>query len=126
MESQSPMLAFTGPWKSRLGGGCSLYPLQEFIDQFLWAVGYSVSDSFFAGNFDNYVHELSNEESALYQFNPEVVFIIPAQDRCRYDGPVTDDRPLHEISPRQIVDHLLHLAGTVPRKPVRPIATTRC
>jgi FkbH-like protein len=71
-------------------GGCSLYPLRELIEQTLFSAGFSCE--IFTGEFDNYISEAMDPDSALYAFEPQLVIMIPSDKRCHYRGKLTDPR----------------------------------
>lgn len=71
-------------------GGFSLYPLHELLEHLLATSG--ISCELFLGDYDNYTSEIMDQDSALYQFQPQVVFLIPSDQRCKYDGQLSDSR----------------------------------
>jgi FkbH-like protein len=92
-------------------GGYSLYPLREFVELALWASGFDVR--LFVGEYDNYVAEILEPESPLYRFEPQAVFLLPSERRCRYSGALTDARTLQEAEVRAVAEQLLVLCRTV-------------
>ena len=65
------------------------------------------------GDFDNYIAEVMDEESGLYQFAPQAVLIMPSEQRCRYPGKLTDSRRTCSRPKRgRAVDSLLELAAS--------------
>src|SRR5438874_5182057 len=71
-------------------GGCSLYPLHELLTHMLEAS--EISCELFVSDYDNYVSEIMDTDSALYQFKPQVVLLLPSLQRCKYSGALTDKR----------------------------------
>jgi predicted enzyme involved in methoxymalonyl-ACP biosynthesis len=68
------------------------------------------------GDFDNYISEIMDDDSRLYAFAPQVVFLLPSERRCAYTGKLTDARELQEAEARHTVDGLLELARKVNTK----------
>src|SRR5215472_18624203 len=67
-------LEHKSPAKIRLAilGGYSLYPLHELIEHLCETENFPVE--LWKGDYDNYIAEIMDEDSALYEFAPEVVF----------------------------------------------------
>src|SRR5262249_55187667 len=93
-----------------LVGGHTPHPLSELIAHFL-AVCERISWSaeFLIREYDNYVPEIAGDSSRLYEFAPEVIFLLPSIARCRYTGHFTDPRELQEQAARRIVSQILDL-----------------
>lgn len=92
-------------------GGCSLYPLQELVHHCLEAAGYPEGQKveLFIGAYDNYVAEIMQPDGALYEFRPDVIFLIPSHLRCGYSGDLFDPRGRQEMEARQIASGILDL-----------------
>ena len=88
-------------------GGYTLHPLANLVEIALWAAGFEVS--LFTGEYDNHVAEILEPESPLYRFAPEVVFLLPPERRCRYEGALTDPRTAQEAQARGVATQLLDL-----------------
>jgi FkbH-like protein len=71
-----------------LVGGYSLYPLHMLVEHMLAAHG--IGTELFLGDFDNYTAEMMDPESALHAFRPDIVFLLPSDRRCRYEGRLSD------------------------------------
>jgi FkbH-like protein len=99
------------PLRLALLGGCSLYPLREILEHMLDAAG--VPCALFFGEYDNYISEIADPEGVLYRFRPQVVFLIPGPQRCRYAGAITDARELVQSAAGTVVSQLIGLCGTV-------------
>jgi FkbH-like protein len=95
-------------------GGYSLYPLHELIEHLCEAENFPVE--LWKGDYDNYIAEIMDEDSALYSFAPEVVFLLPSERRCVYTGKLTDARELPEAEAKRTVEGLLELARRVNKK----------
>jgi len=110
------------PQKLRLAilGGYSLYPLHDLIEH-LCAVE-NLSLEFWQGDYDNYICEIMDDDSDLYAFAPQVVFLLPAERR--YTGKLTDPRDLPQAEARRVVDSLLDLARRAHEKTHAEIITT--
>ncbi len=77
------------PTRLRLAllGGVSLFPLREVVDHLLAMV--SVDVQLWAGDFDNYIAEISEDPGGrLEAFAPDVLAILPTESRCRFSGPL--------------------------------------
>ncbi len=89
-------------------GGSSLRPLADLIEHFVTVLaGFKVE--LWAGDYDNYISEVMDEGSELYEFGPEVVFILPSEARCAYRGAIVDPLSLQEESANETVSDLLGL-----------------
>lgn len=97
----------------RLGiiGGCSLFPLADFVQHCLETTGYPAGQSveLFTGAYDNYISEIVSPDSALYQFKPDLIFILPSEGRCKYSGTLFDSREQQEAQARKTAGDLLAL-----------------
>ena len=91
------------PEKLRLAmvGGYSLYPLHELIEHLCELENCPVE--LWQGDYDNYLSEILDDDSKLYAFAPQVVFIMPAERRCVYTGQLTDPRELVQTEARRVV-----------------------
>ena len=92
-------------------GGASLDPLHELLEHLCDTQGTPVA--MWLGDFDNYTSEIMDETSGLYSFLPEVVFLLPAEIRCRYSGLLTDSRAAQQAEARQTAEGMLELARQV-------------
>ena len=95
-------------------GGYSLYPLHELIEHLCEAENFPVE--LWKGDYDNYISEIMDEGSALYQFAPQVILLLPSEHRCAYPGKLTDARELQEAEARRATDGLLELARKANKK----------
>jgi FkbH-like protein len=57
-----------------------------------------------------------DEDSALYAFAPQIIFLLPSERRCIYPGKLTDPRELQEAEAHRAVEGLLELARRVNEK----------
>jgi FkbH-like protein len=103
-------------------GGYSLYPLHELIEHLCEVENLPVE--LWQGDYDNYISEIMDDDSELYAFAPNVVFILPAERRCTYTGHLTDTRELQQAEAQRTVDSLLELARKVNEKTRAEIITT--
>jgi len=101
------------PEKIRLAilGGYSLYPLHELVEHLCDAAGFAVE--LWLGDYDNYVAEIMDENSAFHAFSPQIVLLLPAERRCTYPGRLTDARELQQAEGNRVVQSLLDLAARV-------------
>jgi FkbH-like protein len=103
-------------------GGYSLYPLHELIEHLCEVAGLPVE--LWQGDYDNYIAEIMAEDSELYAFAPQVVFMLPAERRCLYTGRLTDPRERVQAEAQRVVDSLLELARQVHEKTGAEVITT--
>ncbi len=93
-------------------GGSSLRPLADLIEHFMVVLG-DVQLKLWTGDYDNYVSEIMDEDSGLYEFQPELVLVLPSEKRCRYTGKFTDPLAMQEAEASQAVKDLLDLAERI-------------
>jgi FkbH-like protein len=93
-------------------GGANLRPLSDFIQLFL-ELSAGVGAEIWVGEFDNYISEILEEESPLYEFKPDIVLMLPAERRCSFIGSVDSSRAEQETAVRHAAQELLDLAAKV-------------
>jgi len=103
-------------------GGYSLYPLHELIEHLCEVDGLPVE--LWQGDYDNYISEIMDDDSELYTFAPNVVFMLPAERRCTYTGHLTDARERQQAEAQRVVDGVLDLARKVNEKTRAEVITT--
>jgi len=103
-------------------GGYSLYPLHELIEHLCEVENHPLE--LWQGDYDNYISEIMDDDSGLYTFAPQVVFLLPAERRCTYTGKLTDPRQMQQAEAQRVVDSLLELARKVNEKTGAEIITT--
>jgi FkbH-like protein len=101
------------PEKIRLAilGGYSLYPFHELLELFCETAG--VPCEVWLGDFDNYISEIMDDTSGLYEFAPQIALLIPSEQRCRYPGNLTDSREAQQAEAAKVVDSLLENARKI-------------
>lgn len=99
------------PLRLAVLGGYSLYPLHELLTHLLETAG--TPYELFVGDYDNYISEIMDADSALYAFKPQVVFLLPGAQRCRYSGAITDAREVVQAAAGSVASQLLELCRTV-------------
>ena len=92
-------------------GGYSLYPFHELLEHLCEVQGTPLD--LWHGDYDNYIAEIMDESSELYAFKPKVVMVLPAENRCKYPGKLTDARDLPQAEAKNTVDSILSLARQV-------------
>ena len=92
-------------------GGYSLYPFHELLEHFCETAGFPCE--VWLGDFDNYISEIMDDASGLYEFAPQVVLLIPSEQRCRYPGSLTDSRDAQQAEAAKVVQSLLENARKV-------------
>ncbi len=92
-------------------GGYTPYPLNELIAHYLATAPVSapLSAEYFLGDYDNYIAEIVEESSRLYQFKPEIVLLLPSHRRCHYSGELFDPREKQESEARRAAAQILDL-----------------
>jgi len=95
-----------------LVGGANLRPLVDFIEHFAAVLG-GIHCEWWTGDYDNYYSEILDAESGLYEFKPEVVLVLPSEQRCVYSGPLASSRGEQEDAGRKVARELLDLCGTI-------------
>jgi FkbH-like protein len=103
--------AADAPLRLAILGGCNLYPLHELLTHLLDTAG--VACELFLGDYDNYVSEIVEPDGALYQFRPQVIFLLPAAQRCKYPGTLIDAREAAQAAADAVAAQLLELSRTV-------------
>ena len=93
-------------------GACSLRPLADLIEHFTVVLG-DIDLALWTGDYDNYISEIMDEESGLYTFRPDLVFVLPSEKRCRYSGKFTDPLAEQEAEAVQVVKDILDLVNRV-------------
>ncbi len=91
-------------------GGYTLHPLSELIAHFLEAGGKdSLKADLLLGDYDNYVSEIMEPSSPLYDFRPEAIFLLPSSRHCRYSGGLLDQRSWQESEAKTGAAEILDL-----------------
>jgi FkbH-like protein len=101
----------TASLRIALIGGCSLYPFRELLEHFL-AVQ-EIPHTLFVGDFDNYISEITEPDSPLYHFKPQVVLLLPSLQRCRYSGKLSDPTEQQQTDATAAAQQILALARTL-------------
>jgi FkbH-like protein len=96
------------PLRIALLGGYSLYPLSDLVEHICEAEGFPCQ--LFLGDFDNYVDEIMDDGSKLYEFAPRLVVVLPSEHRCKYSGHLTDPREAQQAAANHVVTSLMDLA----------------
>jgi FkbH-like protein len=95
-------------------GGCNLYPLHDLLEHLCEVQETQVE--LWLGDYDNYVSEIIDESSELYAFAPQVVLLLPAENRCKYSGRLTDQRAAQQAEAAKTAESILELAHKVNAK----------
>lgn len=99
------------PLRLAILGGYSLYPLHELLAHLCAVQGTPVE--LWLGDYDNYMAEIMDAASAWYAFAPQVVWLLPAEHRCRYSGLLTDERSAQQAEAERTAAGILDLARQV-------------
>jgi FkbH-like protein len=103
-------------------GGYSLYPLHDLIEHLCEMDGFPVE--LWQGDYDNYISEIMDDDSELYSFSPQVVFLLPSERRCAYTGKLTDAKELQQAEAGRVVHSLLKLVRKVNEKTGAEVIST--
>jgi FkbH-like protein len=99
------------PFRLAVVGAYSLYPLRELIEHLLVVNG--IACEIFCGEFDSYHAEILNPKSALYQCEPQAVFLLPSSQRCCYSGSLVDRRDVQRAEVTRQSSEILSLCQTL-------------
>jgi FkbH-like protein len=102
------------PLRFALLGGYSLYPLHELVEHLLEMRG--IKCELFIGDFDNYVSEIMDSDSKVYEFKPDCVFLLPFSHRYKYQGRLWDARERQEAEALGNAQQILQLCSTIHAK----------
>jgi FkbH-like protein len=95
-------------------GGYSLYPLSDLLEHCCEMA--KIPCELWLGDFDNYISEIMDETSGLHRFQPQVVLLLPSENRCRYPGKLTDPREVQQAEAARFVESILGLARQIHEK----------
>lgn len=99
------------PLRLAILGGYSLYPFHDLLEHLLQVEGFSLQ--LWLGDFDNYTSEIMDEASELYAFQPQVVVLLPSEQRCKYPGRLIDSREIQEAEAGRLLHSLLEMARQI-------------
>jgi len=94
-----------------LVGGYNLYPFHELLEHVCETEGLPCEQ--WCGDYDNYISEIMDEPGALYHFAPQVVLVLPSENRCKYPGYLSDPRAAQQAEAGRAVNALLDLARRI-------------
>lgn len=60
------------------------HPFVDFLEQHLFAGGHCVD--WYIADFDSYMSQLLDPNSAAHAAKPDLVIVVPSNERCRYSG----------------------------------------
>lgn len=101
-------------------GGASLHPLADLAEHFTSVLG-GTGVEIWSGDFDNYVSEISSDESELFAFAPDIVFFLPSERRCVFTGPLTSPVSDQKFQADRVVDDILDLCGRIHQRSGAPV-----
>jgi FkbH-like protein len=84
----------------------------DFIEHFADLLG-GVRCEFWTGEYDNYISEILDAESPLYEFRPDTVIVLPSERRCVYNGDFPSSRSEQEDAGRRVASELLDLSTKI-------------
>lgn len=91
-------------------GGYNLYPFHELVEHLLAIRG--IECERFLGEYDNFVSEILDGSSPLYAFKPDLAFILPNANHCRFSGALLDAVQHQREAVVGAAEQLLNLAQT--------------
>ncbi len=97
--------------KIALIGGSTLYPLSDFIEHML-SVSYGKVE-LMSGDYNNYVSEIHDPSSKLYELQPNYVIVLPDERSCRYTGKLTDPEDLIAAEVERAGSELIRLCSII-------------
>lgn len=89
--------------------GITLHPVPDVVQYLLASKG--IEAELFRGEYNSHVAEAHG--SALTEFAPDVVLLVPALDQCRYRGSLLDEASVQQAAVDDQVDSLLVLCRTI-------------
>lgn len=103
-------------------GGYSFYPFRELLEHICEMEGFPCD--LWVGDFDNYTSEIMDDAGGLHAFAPQVVLLLPSEQRCKYQGRLSDPREMQQAEAGRVVDSLLELLRKVHEKTRAEIIVT--
>ena len=92
-------------------GGYTLQPLGGLVELSLRSADFE--PCVFSGEYDNHMAEILRSDSALYEFKPQIVFILPPEQRCAFTGGFGAPLPEQRRAVERHRDELLELCRVV-------------
>ncbi len=94
-------------------GGSTLYPLSDLIEHMLSVTGAAngAPIEMMLGDFNNYRAEILDGESELYQFEPDLIIVLPDEKSCRYTGRLIDSENAVKAEIDRVSSDLLELCS---------------
>jgi FkbH-like protein len=92
-------------------GGATLRPLADFVDHFT-SVLCDAKIELLVGEYDSYISEIMDPNSELYEFNPNIILVLPASARCQYSGSLADPVAEQRTQAEAVATDLLGLCRT--------------
>jgi len=78
----------------------------------------------FVGDYNNFRSELLESTSALYEFRPDIVIVLPDEQSCKYTGRLTDPLQKQEEAVARHSAEILELCAAVNRR--TPVEVILC
>jgi FkbH-like protein len=99
------------PLRLAILGAYSLYPFHDLLEHLLEIEG--LRPRLWLGDFDNYTAEIMADASELYEFEPQVVLLLPSEQRCKYPGKLIDSREDQQAEAGRLVESLLEMTRRI-------------
>ena len=110
-----PACPYTVALRIAVVGGSSLHPLAELLEHFT-SVLVRVRTEIWTGDFDNYISEISADDSELFAFAPDIVFFLPSERRCVFTGAITDPLSTQMAQTDRVVQDIVSLCERIHQK----------
>jgi predicted enzyme involved in methoxymalonyl-ACP biosynthesis len=104
-----PGAAERDPLRLAIVGAGTLYPLSELIEHMLVISGFEVE--VMLGDYNNCRAEILETSSSLYDFKPNVIVLVPAEESGRYTGLLTDAEAGPAAEVQRVSKELLELCS---------------
>jgi FkbH-like protein len=92
-------------------GGSTLFPLSDLIEHLMTVFIGDVQT--FTGDYNNYRSEILEDSSALYEFEPDFVIVLPDEQSCKHPGMLNDSKERVEAEIHRVSSELLHLCSVI-------------
>jgi FkbH-like protein len=106
---------YTKTVRIAIAGGPSLRPLGDLLEHFMSVLN-RVNLEVWTGDYDNYVSEISSEDSDLFAFSPSIVFLLPSEARCTFTGAPSDPVSVQREQAESVVQDLIGLCDRIHRR----------
>jgi FkbH-like protein len=113
-EKLGLMPAKDGELRLAIVGGSTARPLADLVEHFCSVIS-NLDVRLWTGDFDNYVSEIRDPESELYEFRPDTVLLVPSEQRCVATCPLSSPQSAFESEAISIVSEIVDLMDQIHR-----------